>query len=164
MSLPHLIMWAVVLAVGLPSMLRNPTAGALVASWIVSELLWLSGYGLPVNFYIFPDLFVLAVIFAKPEAYACHPYSSAWDQLRCIILERSVPDRIVMLIFPVMWAIYVSKLPPFYVYWMLWPLAIVQYLAAGWEGLASFFREPSAVTPDRPSGDEELRKLVWGYG
>jgi hypothetical protein len=157
-------MWLVVLAVGLPSMFRNPTAGALVASWIVSEMLWLTGYGLPVDFYVFPDLFVLAVIFAKAEAYPCHPYRSAWDQLRCIITERSVPDRIVMLIFPVMWAIYVSKLPPFYVYWTLWPLAIVQYLAAGWEGLASLFRKSAAVTPDRSSDSSVLRKLVWGYG
>jgi hypothetical protein len=164
MALPNIIMWAIVLAVGVPSAWRNPTAGALVLCWVVSEGIYaFTGNGLAVEYYIFPDVFVLAIIFAKPEACDLAPYADWRHQLKCFLLERSVPDRIVMLIFPVMWCVYVSGIDPYYQWWSLWGLAIIQFFAAGWEGFSKIYRSRAvSETPDRSSGDV-FRRLAWSW-
>jgi hypothetical protein len=167
MSTPALIMWAVVLLVGVPSAWRNPTAAALVLCWIFGEVVFvLTGNSLPVKYYAYPDIFVIAVIFAK-GAYQCqYPYRSLWHQLECIVLERSPADRVVMLIFPVMWALYISALHPYYLWYALWGLTIVQFLAAGWEAFSSNRRAPKAVSdaPDIPFGSEYRFARARGYG
>lgn len=165
MSLPHLLMWCVVLGVGVPSAWRNPTAGALVLCWVFSEGLYaLTGNGLATDYFIFPDLLVLAVIFAKPEACNYRPYENTWVQFKCIILERSVPDRIVMVIFPAMWWTYVADIAPYYQWWALFYLSIAQFLAAGWEGFSKIYRSRvTSGTPDYPSGDV-FRRIAWSAG
>jgi hypothetical protein len=160
MDLFHILMWTVALVVGVPSAWKNPTAGALVLCWVFSEsLYWLTGNGLATEYFIFPDLLVLAVIFAKPEACNFRPYINTWHQLKCLIIERSVPDRIVMLLFPVAWVFYASPGP--YQYRALWLIAIAQFAAAGWEGFSKLYRSRvTSGTPDYPSGDV-FRRLAW---
>lgn len=131
MSLPHIIMWAVVLVVGVPSAWWNPTAGALVLCWVVSEGIFaLTGNNLAVAYYIYPDMLVLAVIFAKASR-RCVPEAPLGD----ILYDAWCTDRIVLLIFPFMWVSYVAALHPYYTWWALYYLAIAQFLAAGWEAL-----------------------------
>lgn len=156
-------MWTVALGVGLPSSWKNPTAGALVLCWVVSKTIFLvSGNGLATDYYIFPDLFVLAIIFAKPEICTFRPYQNTWDQFKCIFLERSVPDRIVMLIFPVMWVIYYSNIHSYYQWWSLWMLSIIQFLAAGWEGIGKLIPFANSKAPAHPY-DDMFHRLVWGH-
>ena len=83
MSTPAVIMWAIVLLVGVPAAWRNPTAAALVLCWIAGEaIVAITGNSLPVEYYLYPDLFVLAMIFAKREAYNLRPYRGTWHQLK----------------------------------------------------------------------------------
>lgn len=156
-----MFMWAVVLAVGVPSARGNPTAAALVlaklAGWGWYQI---TGDNLPTSFYLFPDILVVAVIFSKPSYQPCDRYRSAWHQAKCLVLERSPSDRAVLLIFLVMWCIYVSDLHPYHVWWSLYWLVIIQFLAAGLEALSLYRREPNAAgdTPDNPGA------LLVAYG
>lgn len=156
MSTPAIIMWAVVMLIGVPAGWRNPTAAALVLSWIFGEVVaMVTGNNLPVEYYLYPDLFVLAVIMIKPERCNLRPCRSILAQLKCILLERSLADRIIMLIFPAMWVIYTIQ-SPYYKWWALWTLAIIQFLAAGAEALchSSIIRRHAEVT-DRPSDNPD---------
>lgn len=165
MSLPHLLMWTIVLAVGVPSAWKNPTAGALVLCWVVSEGIYaLTGNGLATEYFLYPDFFVIAVIMMKPEACNLRPYRGPWHQLKCMLLERSVPDRIVMLLFPLAWYFYAATIHPYYQYWALFYIAIAQYLVAGWEGFSKLRRTRAvSETPDHSSGDV-FRRLAWSAG
>lgn len=126
MSTPALIMWAVVFAVGVPAAWLNPTAAALVLAKISGWAIYkITGDNLPVEYYLFPDVFVIAMIMAK--------------------YERSVPDRIVLLIFPIMWCLYLAPLHPFYVWWSLWALVIAQFLAAGADSFLICWRSHPVV-------------------
>lgn len=162
MSTPAIIMWCVVLGVGLPSAWRNPTAGALVLCWIVVEGIYLlTGNNLAVEYYIYPDIAVLAVIACKPPYRRWQPRGT-WERLQGIILDRSPADRVVMLIFPAMWTIYLAPIHPFYAWWGLWALAIVQFLAAALESLSKFRRAKAAMhSPDNHTSGAEYR-IAWG--
>lgn len=163
--LAAIIMWAVVFFIGVPAAWRNPTAAALSISWILGEIIFLNtGNPLPTRFYLIPDLFVLAVIIAKPEPCDLRPYMNAWHQAKCMVLERAPADRVVMLIFPVMWIIYASDLSAPAKWYGLWALCIVQFLAAGFEALT----RPAgtgwtAQHPKAPNSDDASR-FAWGRG
>jgi hypothetical protein len=148
MSIHALLLWGIVFAVGIPSAWRNPTAAALVickiAGWAIYRI---TGDSLPVEYYLYPDLFVLAVIYAKHEHACYYPYRGFWHQLACVLLERSPADRVVVLIFPVMWTLYVAPIDPYYVWWSLYYLVIAQFLAAGWESFARFRRSRNDKKP-----------------
>lgn len=166
MSTPQIILWIVAFVVGFPAAFRNPTAFALVLCFLFSEgLCAYTGNGLATEYFLLPDFFVIAVIFAKTEACNLKPYINTWHKLKCIVLERSIPDRIVMLTFAAMWWVYAE--PHGHFQWMaLFYLALVQFAAAGWEGLSKIYRScVTSGTPDYPSGDV-FRRLVWsrGYG
>lgn len=165
MTTPELVILAIVVVIGIPSATWNPTAAALVISWIVGEVVYLiTGNNLPTTIYLFPDFFVLAVIMAKAEAFDCRPYRGTWHQLRCILLERSGADRVVMAIFPVMWLLYVADIHPFYKWYALWSLTIAQFLAVGWESIAQFHRAGAvSARRDHPSR-HEFSRLAWGRG
>lgn len=166
MTVPHAIMWAVA-SVGLVAFLtgRNWTAGALVVAWLAAQFVYLvTGDNLPVHFYLYPDLFVLGVIMAKAEAFDCRPYRGTWHQLKCVLLERSVADRIVMLIFPVQWMLYVSALHPFYVWYALWALTIAQFAAASIESFLTYRRARAVTDLSDTSGGQFQFAWVRGYG
>lgn len=154
MTDPQILMWAAVFAVAVSFFYgMNATAGALVISWLTGEAIYrITGDSLPVDFYIFPDIFVIAVIFAKGEYCTQYPYETLWHQVKCIVLERSPCDRIVMLIYPIQWAFYVSTLHPYYKWWALFYLVLVQFLAAGFESFQTYRRHAEAVIrkPDPP--------------
>jgi hypothetical protein len=142
----QLIMWAVVLLIGVPSAWRNPTSAALIVGWIVAEGMYrLNGNGLAVEYLAFPDIFVLAVIMAKREYCNLRPYRNTWHQLKCVLFERSPADRFIMLCYPLVWALYIAAIDPYYQYWGLYFLAIAQFLAAGWESFLIFRRHAEAL-------------------
>ena len=166
MTPQELVLLAVVAVVGIPSAWRNPTAAALVLAWIVSKIIYLTtGNGLAVEYYLIPDIAVIATIFCKQEHCNLAPYGGDWHQLKCIFLERSPQDRVVLAIFPAMWVLYVAPLHPFYVWHGLWLGAIVQFLAAGAESVSLYRREADAVNslPEHP-GDLLIAYRGRGYG
>lgn len=134
MTYPHAIMWGVVLAVGVPSGWWNPTAGALVLCWILGEAIYtITGDSLPILYYLLGDAVVLMVIFAKAER--ARPFIGLRCQFWAILKDAECRDRFVLLIFPVMWALYAVPIHPYYKWWSLYFLVIAQILAAGWEAL-----------------------------
>ena len=144
-------MWAVVLLIGVPSAWRNPTAAALVGAWVVTKTLYLvTGDGLALEFYIFPDIAVMAIIFMKPRYQPRSRYADDWHRFKCLLLERTPADRVVMLIYPIEWVLYVTTLPAREVWFALWGLSIIQFLAAGAEPLAQYLRRRGADATVRP--------------
>ena len=140
MTPQELILITVVAVVGIPSAWRNPTAAALVLAWIAVKVLYLvTGNGLAVEWYIYPDIAVLAIIFCKPDYRPCDYYRGTWHQLACLWTERSPSDRAVMAIFPLMWIAYFAPISPFIQWYLLWAGAILQFLFASAEPLAEFF-------------------------
>lgn len=134
MTFPEAILWTIVLAVGVPSAWWNPTAGALVLCWILGEAIYLvTGNNLPTTYYVFGDVLVLMVIFAKAEH--ARPLIGLRHQLWEILKDAECRDRFVLLIFPLMWLLYAVPIHPYYKWWSLYFLVIAQFLAAGWEAL-----------------------------
>ena len=157
MTLQEIILIAVVAVVGIPSAWRNPTAAALVLAWIAVKMLYLvTGDGLAVEWYMYPDVAVLAVIYCKPAWQPCDYYRSLWHQFACAVLERSPSDRAVMAIFPLMWVAYFVPIDPFVQWHLLWAGAILQFLFASAEPLADFFhsrRDAEAANSPPKLGD-----------
>lgn len=127
-------MWGIVLAVGVPSSWWNPTAGALVLCWVLGEAIYtITGDSLPLLYFLLGDMLVLMVIFAKAEHW--RPFLGIGRHLKHILRDRFSTDRILLLMFPAVWALYAAPLHPFYKWWALYALAVAQFLAAGWEAL-----------------------------
>lgn len=155
MSFPAIIMYLVVACIGLPAAFRNPTAAALVMAWVASEAMFLvTGDSLPIEYYPFLDVFVIAVIMAKHEYCNQRPYRGTWHQLKCLLLERSPADRVVLLIFPVMWGLYIAPIHPYYLWYALWFLCIAQFVSAGAEALSRYLKARRKV--DMPIIDRHL--------
>jgi hypothetical protein len=143
MTLPHIIMWAVALVVGVPSAWKNPTAGALVLCWVFSEgLFWLTGNNLAVAYYAYPDICAITIIIAKGIVRAGDrdwPDLTVWD--KCII----------GLFLLGAWPIYVSTLHPYYQWWALFYISIAQFLLAGGESAQAFLRSLRARSAFPPA-------------
>lgn len=144
MTTPEVIMWLTVAVVGVPSMWRNPTAAALVLAWLYGVAVCLiTGDSTPLAYYPFADVAVLGVIWTKRQ----------WSN----------PDRIVVAIYPVCWAIYVAGLHDYYTFYLLLALTIVQMFAAGTEAFESYRRDAAAAQPGFP-GDLLVALRSWGHG
>jgi uncharacterized membrane protein len=115
MSTPQIILWTIALGVGVPSAWKNPTAGALVLAFIVSQ------FGLPHAFYAYPDAFTIFVIFMKKE----------WLRAETCPLA----DRFILASIPASWLVYIleGQILHFYWWYALWFIALAQFLAAGAE-------------------------------
>lgn len=141
-------MWAAVAAVAWSFYLgRNATAAALVLAWSVGELIWLfTGNNLPTEYYPFLDVAVITAILCKDQ--------------------RAQSDRIVLLIFPLVWFAYIADMHEYYRWGWLWFLKLAQLFAVGAELFATYRRVPMAVsdTPDAPSGADFSFARVRGYG
>lgn len=147
MTAPEIIVWATVIAVGFFAAGRNPTALALVIAWFAGEIFYLrTGNNMPVAFYLFPDIFVIACIAAKAE--------------------RSLAERIVLLIFPVMWGLYVAPVSDFTRWWSLTFLVLAQFLVVGAETFSRFLRGADASNrpPDLPGALLVMCREGRGYG
>jgi hypothetical protein len=129
MSLPELVFLTVVLAIGLPSAVYNRTAAALVGSWGMQEAIylmtggtaeWLTGFAL--------DYSVLLVIFTC----SC----------------RSAHDYAVAAIFPIMWGVHAMVPDPYYQWWALWWLALVQFVPAATGAVRNWRHPPEPTAED----------------
>jgi len=144
--------FAAVFLIGLPAMLKNWTSVALVLAWGLNEGLWLAtGKYLPLQAYIATDFMVLVVIFLKRDAQDSSPFTGLWHQLGACWREREWGDRVVAAIFPVMWIIYVLAMDDLLKYWILWGLALGQFVAAGAEAFVCWRRGRQAA--EKPSPD-----------
>jgi hypothetical protein len=155
MSLPQLILWIAAIAVGFSSVWRNPTALALVLAFAASEA------GLPPKYFMFPDIFTLAMIFAKPRYQPCPAYwmLTTWGQLKCIVAERSPSDRFVMFSLPMAWAFYAPVLSH-QQYWALWWVATAQFLVVGLEPVLPFIRRRFAAVSHQSRTSNGLEAAI----
>lgn len=157
MTTPELVLTAIVAVVGIPSAFKNPTAAALVGCWLFSQVFyWFTGNGLAVEYYVYPDVLVIAVIMAKPEACNFEIQDTILAELKCAILERSVEDRIILCSFPICWWVYVANLAPFYTWWALWLIAVAQFLAAGWEAFSKIIQRHAEAMNSPPANGGDL--------
>lgn len=167
MSLPAIVILAVVLLVGVPSAIRfrprerprftiqNPTAAALVISWLSSEWYWMqTGDNMPLNIYFVADLFVMVILCLK-----------AWAR------RATVWDVLIMGIFPMAWLYYFDQeIGAYHKWYALYFLTLAQFLAAGAEPFFSWL-EPrlakasvtAATKPDNPSSGREYRWVTRGW-
>lgn len=144
MTFPELLLLAAVLSL-LPVTRRNLTALALVASYVTYEAAWwLFGVTFPPLVCILIDITVIGAIYCKEPDRDCWPYQGWKHQLCSAWLERAFWDRIVIAIFPAMWAVYVLPLPANVAWWALWGFAMGQYLAISGEALQIYFHTRSA--------------------
>lgn len=144
MTTTEVVIFAGAFAAALSFLLgRNVTAGALVVAWLFGQ--WLvaqTGNSLPVEYYLYPDIAVIALILVK------------W--------ELSVADKVVLLVFPVQWVFYVSTLHEYYRWHALAYLVVVQFLAAGLDGFLTWRRSASSrKLASRPPADDF--KLLGAY-
>lgn len=147
MTLPEIIIWATVIVVGVPSAWRNPTAAALVMAWIAGQAIYMvTGDNLPTEFYVFPDLFVIAVVASKAM--------------------RTNADWVVLAIFPICWVLYVADISAFHKWYALWALTLAQFLVMGAETLSRFLRDADAMNhpPDIPGALLVVCRESKGYG
>lgn len=165
MSNAELIYAAVVVFIGLPAMLKNWTAAALVLCYCFMQG---SYYGIGIVYPpivgVLADLTVIALIYAKQPAHDLWPYRGRKYWLAAWWLERSFWDRVILALFPVGWIFYAFARDP---WWPLYWVSLAQLLAAGYEALEAFHTTRTAkraLTPD-PSGFEFTTGWRdWNYG
>jgi hypothetical protein len=151
MPTPSLVVWLVVLLIGLPSMLKNWTAVALVFSWLTG-VAWsqVTGEGLPLQGDILRDCAVLIVIFTKVHN-GCDPSPGPWGWLRDCWPHTSRWDKVVVILLLPMWATYAFALNPWAAYWILWTAGLLQFFAAGAEALGQWRRGRARAEADNPT-------------
>lgn len=143
MSSPELFMYAALAVVGVSFLLgRNPTAAALVVSWLICEAIYRSGLE-PTDYALFFDIAVITVIFCKPR--------------------RSLADWFILFLFPAAWSFYIAE-PSHLKNWMLYGFQMAQFIAAGADSFVRFCRSRAVSdTPDKPPFGASYR-LAWGWG
>lgn len=165
-------MWAVVLAVGIPAAiryrlpwhlsLRNPTAFALTFLWLVAETVALETEdNLPLATSFKVDVTVIMVIYAKTIVRCgAKAYPSLPNLLRCMVTDLTAWDRWIVAIYLLgVWPLYVLDIHPYYKWYALWALTIVQFLLAGGESLARFRDAKREALKPPPIIDRHLRVL-----
>lgn len=159
-------MMMLVVVVGLPSAWRNPTALALVLSWAFGYVIYLATGDAPeLKYYVMADIAVLVIIICKPLQFH-GPYENWRHQLQCFFLERSIWDRAVVLIFPLVWVFYVVNISEFARYWALYGLYGAQLLASSGEALQSWLVARKANAGQVATTDEVVYRsaLAMGHG
>ena len=148
MSAPELIAYAVVLFIGVPAMLKNWTAVALVGSFLIVHLAWIvtGETSLPLD--IMCDYAVVIVVLVKPPANA---------EIRGIWLGLSKSDKIIILLFAPAWAAYVIGMSDWLRYWIMWSVGLLQFFVAGAEAF-SVWRQSRAAEADVHPADRLFRQ------
>lgn len=125
-------MWLVMLLFGVPSAFRTPVAGALVLAWIFGEfVVAMSGDNLPLMAYALSNTFVILIILFH-SARDCQPYCTFRHQLWAgMWLERYAEDRVLLWLFPVLWALYLAPLDDYYKWWSLYYIILFRFLLVG---------------------------------
>lgn len=146
MSGPHIIIWMAVFAVAVSFLVgKKATAGALAVAWLFGEVVYqITGDSLAVQFYLYPDIFVLAVIFAQAR--------------------QSLADWAVVALYPAAWTFYVADIDPSSKWWALYYITLAQLLIAAADSFLAYRREHRAVSdrPATPTGGEF--SLAWARG
>lgn len=167
MSWPAILMYLTVAAIGFPAAMRNLTAAALVASWLVGEGVWMiTGNNLPLSTYFMADVTVIAVIFAKMiRRVGAKSYPTLWLQFKCMILDLTVYDRWIAGFFLLgAWPLYVLAIDPYYKWWLLYLIVILQFLLAGAEAIQSLRSEVTKAASDPPGNGLALAGAYRGHG
>jgi hypothetical protein len=112
--------------------------------------------------YFITDLAVFVTILTKPDAEDCWPYIGLRTQFSALWRERCKWDKIVVVVFLIMWSLYVIDIPENYRYWSLWALAIVQFLAAGDEAVSVYVKRRKAA--DKPTLPGVYKLGLAGHG
>jgi hypothetical protein len=132
----------------------NATAAALAFSYFAVQLWWLlAGNGMDAGELFMIDLFTAALIFCKAIA-RCEEteFKNAWHQFRCFARSPTVADRAILAVFPVMWIIYVLTISEYSRWWLLYVLAMGQFLLALGEAYAERRKAKAPIPePDIPS-------------
>lgn len=154
----------------IPAATRNFTALALVVWYAVYEIGWqLTHREFHPFLCVIIDATVIAAIYCKEPAHECWPYHDRWHQFRALWLERSLWDRIVIAVFPLMWLCYALR-PSMSegLYWhSLYWLTMAQFVAANCEALHFYLRDRSAKSGEtRPdlTGMRFIAVVGGGYG
>lgn len=165
MPLPSLAVWIVVLCIGLPSMLKNWTAVALVASWLIG-VAWkqATGEGFPLQLEIVRDYMVLIVIFLKAPDKKGEPSPGALGWAKDWWLELSRWDKAVICLFAPMWFTYAVPLDPQAAYWISWGAGIAQFVAAGAEAVERWRRGRVQTKAHDPTDLSMRRYGLVGHG
>lgn len=162
MTLPEVIFLVAVILVGIPAARFNLTAVGLVASYGISQLYyWATGDGLTIPALLLADYTVIVLITAKPDAVDC-PYTGIVAQICALWGERSREDKLILLIFPLVWLLYAIDISAFYQWWALWWLALLQLLIAAHESYSTW-QQRNDVTHAGPDISFRLRLAWFGY-
>lgn len=160
MTWPHFIIYAVVIGVGLPATLRNPTAGALVVNWTVGEFAWMiTANDLPLKVYFMADVAVITVICIKAiRREDCRIYPTLREQMICLGRALTIWDRWIAASYIfVVWPVYILEMDARTKWFLLWSLVIAQFLLAAGEAIYSMLGYTNGrVTPNRPPGGSGL--------
>lgn len=167
MSWQSILMFAVVAGVGIPAAfrftwppeIRNVTALALVAAWLIAEVIvYRTGNSLPFGLYFKADMAVIFVIYAK-AIHRCGAklYSSLGEQMRCMATDLTWWDRFIVAIYLFgAWPLYIIAGEPWWKWQALMWLAIAQFLLAGGEALTSFIASRRKAVSDTPIIDRHF--------
>lgn len=135
----------------------NATWAALGLAYFITQGWYLleksSGRELSVGDLWMIDVLTVALVFCKAIARCPdQEYRTARQHLRCMVAAFTVPDRAVVAIFPLMWLVYVLRIDDFSRWWVLYGLAMAQFLVAGGEALNEWRKaRVPADEPDTPS-------------
>lgn len=104
------LIYAVVVLWALPAGVKSWTALALAVAWGAAEVFcWKTGMKIPVRLYVLLDVMVILSVMNVARGR----------------------DWIALAIFPLMFCVYVADPPAYEQWWMLWALAMVQFLVVG---------------------------------
>ena len=178
MSPADLVLAGVILLIAAPAARWNITAAGLALSWLMVQVLWFllpGGRELLADEIVYTiisfglDWLVIALIYCKLPSYDCFPYDNRLHQLACFWLERSRADRVILIIFLLLWLAYVLPISSELQHQAQFWLTIIQVLAAGSEAFGKFQRRRAAnaakrAQPDTPpSGMKYAWAGVEGY-
>jgi hypothetical protein len=163
----HEVLLLLVAAATIPAAMRNFTALALVASYAVYQSGWLlTQRAFDPLLCVVIDATVIAAIYCKDPAHDCWPYRDWRHQLGSAWLEKSLWDRIVIAVFPLMWAAYFLPLPAYLEWHSLYWLTMAQFVAANGEALHLLHNRSAKSGETRPdiTGMRFIALGGGGYG
>lgn len=176
MSLSTFIVFLAILFVGVPAALRvtghkvrirNATALAMVAMWLVGQAIYLAtGETMPLGAMFLQDMVVIMAIYAKPDWQDCFPYRTFRQQIRAAWLERSPWDRGILALFPLAWLFYAPIVGAQLQYWTLYGIGLAQLMLAGQEAFPLLRGRMAKKSRAEDAGPPGLTFAAWerGYG
>lgn len=134
MTTAEAIFAGIVFFIGVPAMWKNMTAIGLVASYAILQAAWRLTGEASTGLQLLCDMGVITIMLVKPDYIDGFPYRDVRSQFYALFwTERTPCDRIIGMIFPLMWVLYAVKIDAYYQWWGLWWLAAAQLVAAGIE-------------------------------